>query len=213
MHTYIGTVKSNVSDVVSQEAPSNAKLLEYTILKDENTGPTPSVEPSEKWFTVSNTTEDDKQSFYMRAQSIALNTHSLDQEHEGNEELLKHHERFKSLDLDVVKPVKTLLHHWDDMTNLADLQDEDKSPNDESKSDDVAASDKIPKNTVPFRESVISASSLESFILDEHGNLNRQFSDFDKMKSNDSPSSSCIDIDDVVLATAEPHSIFPIPEG
>jgi len=43
--------------------------------------------------------------------------------------------------------------------------------------------------------------------------LNRQFSDFDKIKSNDSPSSSCIDIDDVLLAIAERHSIFPIPEG
>jgi len=77
----------------------------------------------------------------------------LDQEHEGNKELLKHHEYFKSLDLDVIKPVKTLLHHWDDVTNPADLQDEDKSSNDESKSDDVAVSAKIPKNTVPFRDS------------------------------------------------------------
>jgi len=150
MHTCIGTVKSNVSDVVSQEATSNAKLLEYAILKDENTGPTPSVEPSEKWFTVSNTTEDDEQSFYMRAQSVALSTHSLDQEHEGIKELLNHHECFKSLDLDVIKPVKTPLQHWDDVTNLADLQDEDKSSTDESKRDDVAVSAKIPKNTVPF---------------------------------------------------------------
>lgn len=207
-YTYIGTGKSNVSDVISQETSSDTKLLEYTALKDEKTGPTSSVEPS-----ISDTAEDKENPFYMRAQSIPLGTHNLEQEHEERKELLKHDERFKSLDLDVAKPVKSPLHHWDDMTNLAELKDEDKSANDESSSSNVAGFVKNPKNTVPYRDSVVSASSIESFMLDEHGNLNCQYSDFDKMKTDHGASSSrssCVDIDDIVITTTE---IFPIPEG
>ena len=66
------------------------------------------------------------------------------------------------------------MHHWDDMANLTQLQNED-GTNDTS---DAA------KTTLPYSEIVVDISSLESFtLIDEHGNLNRQFSDYDKMKS------------------------------
>lgn len=40
------------------------------------------------------------------------------------------------------------------------------------------------KSRLPYREPAVRAASVESFTLDEHGNLlNRQCGDFDKMKN------------------------------
>ena len=99
------------------------------------------------------------------------------------------------------KKFGTSMHHWDDMTNLAQQQNED-GTNDTSET---------AKTILPYRESIVSASSLESFTIDEHGNLNCQFSDYDKMKNAASSNrSSCVDIDDIVLTT---DPMFTIQEG
>ena len=46
--TYVATVdKPHISDVILQEAPTNAKLLEHTTLDDENAQVTPLAELSE----------------------------------------------------------------------------------------------------------------------------------------------------------------------
>ena len=65
-------------------------------------------------------------------------------------------------------------------TNLAKLKD-DVSSNTGTETASTTAS---------YRESIVSVSSLESFTIDEHGNLDRQFSDYDKMKSASSSNRS-----------------------
>ena len=140
-----------------------------------------------------------------RVQPVSIGTEHLDQEyHKSGESLLEiQHEAFTSLDFDAKSRFKSSMHRWDNMTNLDKLKDEDGSID---KATEAAA------KTEQYRDSVVSASSLESFTIDEHGNLNRQFSDFDKMKSASSSNrSSYVDIDDIVITT-DP-SMFSIPEG
>ena len=204
--THAGLVdKPYISDVIPQEASNKAKLLEYATLDDENAEVTPLVELSEDasmhW---SDTTKDDEHSL-LRGQSVFLGVEPFKQEEhkESHEDLLlKQHESFNSLDLDTEKKFRSSMQRWDDMTNLAKLKD-DASSN---------TATETASTTVPYRESVVSVSSLESFTIDAHGNLNRQFSDYDKMKSASSSNrSSCVDIDDIVINT-DP-SMFSIPEG
>ena len=122
--------------------------------------------------------------FYVRTESINVGILQFEQEQQrssGN--LLRQHEDFHSLDLDIEKRFTSSLHHWDDTSNLAQVKDESaindsKVASDKSSSSNYSTSKK-PKNTVPYRESVVSASSLESFTLDEHGNLNHQYSEYD----------------------------------
>ena len=207
MRTYIGIVdKPYISDVIPQEAPTDAKLLEYTTLDDENAQVTPLAELSEhdhiQW---SDNTREDEQSL-LRAQSVSLGVEHYKQEQENKESnedlLLKQHESFNSLDLDAENKFESTMQRWDDVTNLAKLKD-DASGN---------TGTETMSTTVPYRESIVSVSSLESFTIDEHGNLDRQFSDYDKMKSASSSNrSSCVDIDDIVINT-DP-SMFTIPEG
>ena len=215
---YIGLHnKSNISDIIPQQAPTNAELLEYTTLQDENAEVTPLVEPPEhgslQWSQLTKNAEHS----YARTQSVNVGVQQFEQEQQrGSSNLLRQHEDFHSLDLDIEKRFTSSLHHWDDTSNLAQLKDESaindsKVASDKSSSSNYSTSKK-PKNTVPYRESVVSASSLESFTLDEHGNLNHQYSDYDKMKSTSSSNrSSCVDIDDIVIIT-DP-AMFTITEG
>ena len=158
--TYVGTVdKPYISDVIPQEAPTNAKLLEYTTLDDENAQVTPLVELSEhdhmQW---SDNTREDKHSL-LRAQSVSLGVehYKQEQEHkESNEDLLLiQHESFNSLDLDAENKFESTMQRWDDVTNLAKLKD-DTSGN---------TGMETTSTTVPYRESIVSVSSLESFTI------------------------------------------------
>ena len=127
--TYVGTVdKPYISDVISQEAPTKAKLLEYTTLDDENAQVTPLAELSEhKHMQWSDNTREDEQSL-LRAQSVSLGVEQYKQEQEDKESnedlLLKQHESFNSLDLDAENKFRSAMQHWDDVANLAKLKDE-----------------------------------------------------------------------------------------
>ena len=192
---YVGTVdKPYITDIIPQDAPTNAKLLEYTTLDDENAQVTPLAELSEhdhmQW---SDNTREDEQSL-LRTQSVSLGMEHYKQEQEqkeGHEDLLlKQHESFNSLDLDAENKFRPTMQRWDDVANLAKLKD-DASGN---------TGTETVSTTVPYRECIVSVSSLKSFTIDEHGNLDRQFSDYDKMKSASSSNrSSCVDIDDIVI--------------
>ena len=205
---YVGTVdKPHISDVIPEEASTNAKLLEYTTLDDENAQVTPLAELSEhdrmQW---SDSTKDDEHSF-LRAQSVSLGVEHHKQEQEQKEShgdpLLKQHETFNSLDLDNESKFRSSMHRWDDVANLTKLKDDGSG---------YTADAELAGTTEAYRESVVSASSLESFTIDAHGNLDRQFSDYDKTRSASSSNrSSCVDIDDIFINT-DP-SMSPIPEG
>ena len=151
-------------------------------------------------------TKEDEHSL-LKAQSVSLGVDHFKEEQEHKEShredlLLSQHDSFNSLDLDAEKKFRPSMHHWDDMTNLAKLKEEGSNNN----------TTETGSSTLPYRESIVSVSSLESFTIDAHGNLNRQFSDFDKMKSASSSNrSSCVDIDDIIINTDT--SMFTIPEG
>ena len=140
-----------------------------------------------------------------RVQPVSLGTEQLNQEyHHSHENLLEiQPEALTSLDFDAKNRFKSSMHRWDNMTNLDKLKDED---------GDIDKASETAHFTVPYRDSVVSAASIESFTIDNHGNLDRQFSDFDKMKSSSSSNhSSCVDINDIMITTDS--SMIPIPEG
>ena len=200
MHMYVGINNASISDVIPQEGPMDDELLEYTKLQDENTRVTPAAEQSQHGtLQRSDATMDDDEYSFARAQSVALGVDDVEQdEQKGSNHLLRQREEFKSMDIDIEKRFTSSLHHWDDIANLAELKDE--GTFDESKTtDDVPTSGdsvaKKPKHTVPYRESVVSASSLESVILDEHCNLR---------SAQSSNRSSLVDVEDVLFEFTEP---------
>ena len=207
---YIDIKQSSVSDVIAQEEPMGAKLLEYTTLQDENIGATAMADQSQHGtLQRSDATNYDEEHSYARAQSIAIGVDEIEEdEHKGSSHLLRQREEFKSLDLDIEKRFTSSLHHWDNLSNLTELKDE--SPFDESNAtgDTPAASDdsvtKKPKHTVPYRESVVSASSLESFVIDNYGNLR---------STTSSNRSSVVDLEDVVLCEVSEPLMSTIEEG
>ena len=188
----------------------DAELLEYTKLQDENSELPPAAAEQSQHGTLqrSDATKDDDDVYsYARTQSVAVGVDNVEEEeHKGSSHLLRQREEFKSLDLDIEKRFTSSLHHWDDMSNLAELKeegtcDEDKITDDAPASGDAVA--KKPKHTVPHRESVVSASSLESVLLDEHDNLR---------SGRSSNRSSVVDLDDVIFEFTEP-SMSTIKEG
>ena len=63
--------------------------------------------------------------FYVRTESINVGILQFEQEqHRSSSNLLRQHEDFHSLDLDIEKRFTSSLHHWDDTSNLAQLKDE-----------------------------------------------------------------------------------------
>ena len=207
---YVDIKQSSVSDVIAHEDPMGAKLLEYTTLQDENIGATAMADQSQHGtLQRSDATNYDEEYSYARTQSVAIGVDENEEdEHKGSSHLLRQREEFKSLDLDIEKRFTSSLHHWDNVSNLTELKDESLFDESSTTGDTPAASGdsitKKPKHTVPYRESVVSASSLESVVIDNYGNLR---------SATSSNRSSVVDLDDVVLCDVSEPLMSTIEEG